>query len=147
MSIKEYRELAKKQSNKYGAKKSYCQAGHLHDSTKEANRCNELCLLQRAGKINNLEFQKPFLIIPALYKTVVLDEVYKVGEHKGERKTKQVCIEQAAYYVADFVYYDNALEKTVIEDSKGKRTKDYILKRKLVLKEYCQDDNTIFIET
>ena len=35
-------------------------------------------------------------------------------------------------YVADFVYLDEQ-GKTVVEDAKGVRTKDYIIKRKLML--------------
>lgn len=115
--------------NKYGSKKSVCSEGHTHDSAKEADRCSQLHLLQRAGEIADLEIQKEFLITPAI----------KYGKPmKNERKS---C------YRADFVYYDKALGKTVIEDSKGMRTKEYILKRKLVKQLYCQDGETIFIET
>ena len=133
-------------STKYGAKKSQCSYGHLHDSKKEASRCDELHLLLQSGEISDLELQKSFLIIPALYETVELNETYKIGKQKGQKKTKRVCLEQPAYYKADFVYYDKALGKTVIEDSKGKRTKDYILKRKLMRQQHC-NEHTIFIET
>lgn len=34
---------------------------------------------------------------------------------------------------ADFVYYDNNLKKIIVEDTKGVKTKEYILKRKLLL--------------
>lgn len=43
--------------NKYGAKKASCLYGHTHDSRKEARRCNELHLLQKAGAIKDLEAQ------------------------------------------------------------------------------------------
>lgn len=33
-------------------------------------------------------------------------------------------------YIADFVYVENG--RKIIEDTKGMRTKDYIIKRKLV---------------
>lgn len=133
--------------NKFSAKKTPCNYGHIHDSTKEAKRCNELHLLLRAGQITDLETQKSYLIIPALYGTKTLKETYKKGSLKGQPKVQRICIEQAAFYKADFVYYDKALGKTVIEDSKGMRTKDYILKRKLMKQQYCQDGKTIFTET
>lgn len=133
--------------NKYGAKKETCSQGHLHDSRAEALRCAELHLLLRVGDIENLELQKDYLLIPARYITQELSEVYKVGEKKGQHKTKQVCDEQSVVYKADFVYYDKRLNKTVIEDCKGMRTKEYVIKRKLVKQLYCNNDTTIFIET
>lgn len=115
--------------NKYGAKKTHCQYGHVHDSVKEASRCNELHLLERAGKIHHLEIQKPFLLI------------------ESQKYAKPMKNEQKAEYKADFYYYDDDLKKWVIEDSKGHRTKDYVLKRKFVKKMYCADGETVFIET
>lgn len=46
--------------NKYGAKRSHCSAGHEHASRKEAARCNELRLLERAGQITHLEIEPQF---------------------------------------------------------------------------------------
>ena len=40
------------------------------------------------------------------------------------------CIERAVTYIADFTYYEHG--KKVVEDVKGMRTKDYIIKRKLL---------------
>ena len=45
---------------------------------------------------------------------------------KGDGRT-----ERPANYVADFVYQENG--KTVVEDTKGMKTRDYILKRKIML--------------
>lgn len=86
-----------------------------HDSKKEAARHQELILLQRAGVISDLKCQVPLTLIPAQY----ID---------GK------CAERACRYIADFVYQENG--KTVIEDAKGFKTKDYIIKRKLVLWKY-----------
>lgn len=86
--------------------------GERFDSHKEARRYGELVLLQRSGQITGLERQVRFELIPAQYR---------------DKK----CVERAVHYVADFVYYE-AGEK-VVEDAKGYRTKDYILKRKLML--------------
>lgn len=146
MSPQEVYKLLNKQSNKYGAKKTVCSLGHTHDSKKEAERCLELHLLEQSGEITDLKMQVSYLIIPAIFKEIELEEVYKVGVNKGKPKKKKICEEQAAYYKADFVYYDKRKKHFVIEDCKGKRTKDYILKRKLMKQQYC-NDTTMFIET
>lgn len=106
-------------------------------SKKEGNRYCELKVLQRAGKISNLELQKRYELIPAQYETVPTGEVYKVGDKKGQPKTKQVCVEQSVVYIADFVYTENG--KTVVEDVKGFRDPSsatyakFVLKRKMML--------------
>jgi hypothetical protein len=87
-------------------------------SIKERKRGAELELLQRAGIISDLQTQVPYELIPAHYEVV-----------NGKRK----CIERACTYKADFVYYDVENKQLVVEDSKGFRTKDYIIKRKLML--------------
>ena len=115
--------------SKYGASKAPCRQGHIHDSIKEAARCNELHMLLAAHKIENLEIQKEFLLVPAI---------------KYEKPMKS---ERKVSYIADFVYDDTETGKTIIEDTKGIKTKEYIIKRKLVKEKYCQDGKTIFIET
>ena len=40
-------------------------------------------------------------------------------------------LEREVSYVADFVYTENG--KRIVEDTKGFKTKDYIIKRKLML--------------
>lgn len=37
------------------------------------------------------------------------------------------------HYVADFVYIDKRSGEKIVEDTKGFKTKDYIIKRKLML--------------
>lgn len=44
-------------------------------------------------------------------------------------------LERACFYVADFVYTD-ADGRTVVEDVKGFRTKEYLIRRKLMLFRY-----------
>ena len=104
--------------NKYGNKKTIVN-GIVFDSQKEANRYRELILLQKAGEISNLERQKSYLLLPAGH---------------GERAVK---------YIADFVYMENG--KLIVEDVKGFKTKEYIIKRKLFKSKYCSD-NVIFRE-
>ena len=90
--------------------------GQTFDSKKEANRYKELILLEKAGAIKNLSRQVKFVLIPSQR-----DESGKV-------------IERECYYKADFKYEED--EKTVVEDVNGFRTKEYIIKRKLMLYQY-----------
>lgn len=98
--------------NKYGNRTVKDVNGEKFDSMKEMRRWNELKLLERAGRISNLQRQVKYELIPSQY----VD-----GKH----------VEYPCSYVADFVYVENG--KTVVEDTKGYKTKDYIIKRKLLL--------------
>lgn len=88
--------------------------GIAFDSLKEATRYRELVLLQRAGLISNLRRQVPFELLPS-------------------QKRDGKVIERPVKYVADFVYTEDGQE--VVEDVKSPatKTKEYILKRKLLL--------------
>ena len=88
------------------------------DSVKEYRRWQELKLMERAGIIYELQRQVPFVLIPT---------------QKDEITGK--VIEREAKYIADFTYRDRNTHKLVVEDTKSKatKTKDYILKRKLLL--------------
>lgn len=111
---------------KYGNKK-VTQDGIFFDSKKEARRYAELKMLLKAGEITELEMQKPFELIPAQFESFP-----RYGKN-GKRLTDgKHCIEKSCVYKADFVYKNKAGE-TVVEDVKGLRTKDYIVKRKLML--------------
>lgn len=101
---------------KYNNKKIIVD-GQKFDSKKEANRYKELRLLEKAGAIKDLRMQVKFTLIPAQR-----DEV--TGE----------VIERECSYKADFVYEEDG--KTVVEDVKGFRTKEYVVKRKLMLWRY-----------
>ena len=100
--------------NKYGARKTRCNHNHLHDSMKEAYRCNDLYLLQQAGEISKLKQQPRF----------VLQKSFKLGKKKI-RKLE---------YVADFEYIENGVR--TIEDVKGRLTAVYKLKKKLFMYKY-----------
>lgn len=52
-----------------------------------------------------------------------------IGPRGGVKKGKS--IERECAYIADFVYAENG--KIVVEDTKGVRTPEYIVKRKLML--------------
>lgn len=102
--------------------------GITFDSKKEANRYKELSLLQKAGKISGLRTQVRYVLIPS--QREVSNEVYTRGENKGKYKPGKL-LERECTYVADFVYYKDG--KVIVEDTKGFRTKEYIIKRKLML--------------
>ena len=103
--------------SKYGAKK-ITYDGITFDSMKEAQRYAELRLLERGKVIADLRCQVEFMLIPSWR-----DENGKV-------------IERAVRYVADFVYKDLKTGEKVVEDTKGFKTKEYIIKRKLMLQVY-----------
>lgn len=116
--------------NKYGNRKTMTSDGIVHDSALEARRWCELKLLERAGKITNLQRQVEFELIPAQYET------YERYGKNGQRLKDGVrLVERRCCYVADFVYTDTETGKIVVEDTKSEatRTKDYKIKKKLLL--------------
>lgn len=113
-------------SKKYGNKKIFAD-GEVFDSKKEYRRWNELIMLVKAKEITGLRRQVKYVLIPAQR------EPDLTGPRGGIRRGK--LIEREVAYIADFVYTDRD-GSTVVEDCKGVRTKEYIIKRKLMLKEY-----------
>lgn len=98
--------------SKYNSKKTVVD-GQKFDSKKEARRYQELLLLEKAGEIKNLSRQVKFVLIPS------------------QRDENGKVVERECSYKADFTYEEGI--KTVVEDVKGYRTKEYIIKRKLML--------------
>lgn len=96
--------------SKYSARKTAVD-GIVFDSAKEARRYCELKLLERAGEISDLQMQVKFELIP---------------KQDGE---------SAVNYKADFVYTEKDGAR-IVEDVKGFRTKEYIIKRKLFKLKY-----------
>lgn len=115
--------------NKYGNRK-IIKDGQAFDSVKEARRWCELCLLEKAGEITDLRRQVEFPLLPTQREAST--EVYQRGENKGKPKPGKV-IEKPVVYIADFVYKRTDTGETIVEDTKGFRTKEYILKRKMLL--------------
>lgn len=113
MTIDEFKAMraapAAKKRGKYGAVKS---GGY--DSRKEHRRANELKLMQRAGLISNLRQQVKYVLIPT------------------QRDPAGNLLEKECSYYADFVYDKNGV--SVVEDTKGFRTPEYGIKRKLMLR-------------
>lgn len=111
--------------NKYQSIKT-CVNGIEFDSRKEARRYQELLLLERAGVIRDLKMQVKYVLIPAQYETYE-----RYGKNGQRLKDGQRLLEKECAYIADFVYKENG--KEIVEDTKGVKTKDYIIKRKLML--------------
>lgn len=100
--------------NKFHAIKTEYK-GVVYDSKKEARRSYELDILERAGKIKNLERQKRF----------TLQDRFVNNEKKTIRPI---------YYFADFCYEKNGIK--IVEDTKGIRTEVYKIKKKLFQYKY-----------
>ena len=94
--------------SKYHNRKTVSRDGSVFPSALECKRYEELLILERIGEIEKLERQVRWRVVPA---------------QKGERPVD---------YIADFQYFDKQGHLHV-EDTKGVRTKDYVIKRKLML--------------
>lgn len=113
-----------KSGSKYHSQKVSI-AQEIFDSKKEARRWLELKNMEEHGLISGLQRQKKFVLIPAQY------EPDTKGPRGGRIKGK--LLEREVAYYADFVYFDEHEKDFVIEDTKGVRTAEYIIKRKLML--------------
>jgi hypothetical protein len=102
--------------NKYSNKKTTVD-GIKFDSKREANRYQELKLLEKGGVISNLDLQPCFTLLE------------KFTDKMGKKH-------RAIKYKADFRYYDNEIEEEVVEDVKGMKTDVYKIKKKLLLSKY-----------
>lgn len=82
--------------------------GRKYHSRKEARRAAQLDLLEAAGRVRNIRRQVKYQL--------------KIGE-------QVICS-----YIADFCYesYDHGSWTPVVEDVKGVRTREYLLKKRLV---------------
>lgn len=97
-------------STKYGAIKTTVD-GITFDSRAEARRFCELRLLQQAGEITGLTVHPRYELIPG----AVIDGIS----------------EKPIRYTADFAYMEHG--KLIVEDVKGAVTRDYELRRKMML--------------
>lgn len=100
--------------SKYGNRKVIYD-GMAFDSKKECQRYIELKLLEKAGEIKDLKRQVKYTLIPS------------------QKDDRGKIIERECIYIADFVYFDCRENQSVVEDVKGFRTKEYRIKKKLML--------------
>lgn len=89
--------------SKYRNKPTVVDSIRFH-SKKEARRYSDLKLLERAGAIKNLRLQVPYVFM---------------------HNDTKICS-----YRADFVYEEG--QRSIVEDTKGVKTKDYVIKRNLM---------------
>ncbi len=102
-----------KVKNKYGNKRVE-RHGMTFDSVREADRYDELRLLEKGGEICHLERQVPF----------------PLNGRDGPIKTPTG---KQAFYIADFTYVDWRLNGAkVVEDAKGVETEIFKLKRAIL---------------
>lgn len=142
---KDYRLTTSRASNKYGARKVYTVNGTrfasrelaqhfadgaqdkppvlVFDSVHEYDVYKQLKQRERAGEISYLSRQVVFELLPNQY------EIQKTA-----RGTKRKLIERRVIYTADFVYFDHTGARVVADaKSTATRTRDYIIRRKLML--------------
>lgn len=117
--------------SKYNANKAKSADGEVFDSVLEKRRWAYLQIAEKAGEIQNLERQKKYILIPSQY--AASTETYRSGPHKGEPKPGKLLEKECSYY-ADFVYQKNG--ETIVEDAKGVETREFKIKKKLMLKEH-----------
>lgn len=92
--------------HKYGARRTFVPELNLHfASAAEAKRARELVILQQRGDISGLQFQPRYPIVVA---------------------GRPICT-----YVGDFAYLERGA--LVVEDVKGWATREYQIKKKLML--------------
>ena len=116
LTLEQFRALAEKIKPANGKKNKYhAQKYNGYASKKEYYRSEQLKLWLKAGLISDLREQVTYTLIPS--------QINSEG-----------ITERAVKYKADFVYIDNETGKTVVEDTKGVRTPEYIIKRKLMLR-------------
>jgi hypothetical protein len=130
----------KKKENKVHAEKT--EDGYA--SKKEAKRAAELRLMEQSGQIKNLQEQKRFVLVPAVYETesgkLVKDWAEKPKKELERQYGKLKILERSLAYVSDFVYEQDG--ETVVEDVKGYKKSNaavyriFVAKRKLMLHEY-----------
>jgi hypothetical protein len=109
---------------KYGNKKTVVD-GIKFDSMREAARYRELKLLEKAGKITELQLQVEFVLAPGV-------------KYADKRPTPPI------RYIADFVYFEvvdapkeiaptGKIYRHTVEDAKGMRTQVYKIKKHLMM--------------
>jgi hypothetical protein len=110
-------------ANKYGNKKTKYN-GRTFDSAAEAQRAQELELLQRVGQISELAYQVPF------------DLHACADANRGSSPPAWYPV-KVGRYVADFTYHFGGA--FIVEDVKGVRTAGYMRSRRHMKAEYGID--------
>ena len=117
--------------------------GIKFQSRLEAERFQQLRLLEQAGEISGLMLQVEFQILrgwtnPGIISEYGMDEDGDILYHTTETPTKAGERIKSRFYVADFVYFDTRTKMWVIEDTKGMETADFRLKWDYMRSQYPQ---------
>ncbi len=115
-----------KGSNKYHRTKVVFD-GIEFDSKLEGERYLFLKDMERQGFISNLQRQVRFEVVPRQ-----CVKIPRIGKKGQPLMPKVVVVEKNVEYIADFTYFVRDKVCIVVEDTKGFKTKDYIIKRKLM---------------
>lgn len=110
--------------NKYLNKKTEID-GIVFDSRREAKYYLYLKNLLESDKIRDLQRQVPYELVPAVWED-------KIVHLKTKDKTVRRQVQRPITYIADFVYVDCTDNATKVIDCKGFRTKEYMLKKKMM---------------
>lgn len=103
--------------NKFGAKKTTCTVGHVHDSKKEAARCGVLHQMHADGLISDLVLQ------PQFWFTIDGQQI----KHRNGRRVG---------YRSDFEYREGG--KLICEEVKGFTARDWPLRAAIFIALYPQ---------
>lgn len=103
----------KAKTSKYKNKKVYVNGVKMADSKKESQRLHDLQMLEKAGKIKDLQSQFVF-------------ELQESFKHNGKTI-------RSIKYILDFYYFDIQKNKWILEDYKGFETDVFKIKRKMLL--------------
>ena len=95
--------------SKYNNRPLRCRQGAMHHSTLEAKWCDDLHVLQAGGRIRELE------------------------AHPQPKFSLDVNGVHVCFYLSDFRWVDCDTGATCVADAKGIRTREYELKKRLML--------------
>ena len=117
--------------SKYNARKTQDADGEVFDSVLELRRWQYLKIAEKAGLISDLQRQQKFVLIPAQYESS--GGAYVKGKNKGMPKPGKLLEKECSYY-ADFTYRKDG--ELIAEDAKGVETKEFKIKKKLMLERF-----------
>jgi len=125
--------------NKYRNIQRACNAGHKHDSIKEASYCDELALRVRARDIESYEVQKKFTLQPN-FKMRPIDQNHI---HPWRQRGEAV---RAISYIVDFkiVHNNGMVEYVDVKGGKATQTDTFKIKWKLLKFIYKDSPSVIF---
>jgi hypothetical protein len=101
--------ILRQKHSKFGNRPTRCRQAMIHHSGLEAARCDELHAMQDGGLIRELEAH------PQPRYDLVVNEV------------------SVTRYLPDFRYVDAETGEPIVEDVKGVRTREYEIKKRLML--------------